>query len=203
MHASLARCCCWQRRRHMRRTILRCSSGNNEQAAACASLTEPTMARSSVSASLRRAAGAGHRLCAGLVPRNRGLIGIDFRVQDGALYGVGNGGGAVSSPNTSNATATLVNVLDCGARREVVRRIGSPRGPPAASVSDTGQGPRRQRGRAPPTSRSTTHREQTPEPGMVGAACTNNDLAAQTADHAPNLDTSLDQIAIQQPSGRH
>jgi hypothetical protein len=35
-------------------------------------------------------------------------IGIDFRVQDGQLYGVGNGGG-VYTIDTTNAQASLVN----------------------------------------------------------------------------------------------
>ena len=46
----------------------------------------------------------------GLVHPDTALIGIDFRVQDGLLYGVGNGGG-VYTIDTHNAHAALVNSL--------------------------------------------------------------------------------------------
>ena len=38
------------------------------------------------------------------------LVGIDFRVQDGQLYGVGNGGG-IYTINTTTAMATLISSL--------------------------------------------------------------------------------------------
>ena len=41
------------------------------------------------------------------------LVGIDFRVQDGLLYGVGNGGG-IYTIDTSSAVATLVSQLSMG-----------------------------------------------------------------------------------------
>ena len=46
----------------------------------------------------------------GLSSLDSALVCIDFRVQDGKLYGVGNGGG-VYTINTKNARATLVNSL--------------------------------------------------------------------------------------------
>ena len=39
------------------------------------------------------------------------LVGIDFRVQDGNLYGVGNGGG-IYTLDTETAEATWVSQLD-------------------------------------------------------------------------------------------
>lgn len=46
----------------------------------------------------------------GLIGGDTALVGIDYRVQDGQLYGVGNAGG-VYMLNTGNAAATLVNRL--------------------------------------------------------------------------------------------
>ena len=47
----------------------------------------------------------------GLTGTDTALIGIDFRVQDGKLYGVGNGGGVYTiDPETAQAT-TFVNAL--------------------------------------------------------------------------------------------
>ena len=39
------------------------------------------------------------------------LVGIDFRVQDGKLYGVGNGGG-IYTIDTKTAVATMVSTVD-------------------------------------------------------------------------------------------
>src|SRR5262245_57774772 len=47
---------------------------------------------------------------AGLSGTDTALVGIDYRVQDGQLYGVGTGGG-VYRLDTSTAVATLVNSL--------------------------------------------------------------------------------------------
>ncbi len=55
------------------------------------------------------------------VVMDRRLVGIDFRVQDGMLYGVGDAGG-VYQLDTRNATATLVNRLTVPLQRNVVRR---------------------------------------------------------------------------------
>src|SRR5262245_13878574 len=46
----------------------------------------------------------------GLTGGDTSLVGIDFRVQDGMLYGVGNAGG-VYTIDTTTAAATLVNTL--------------------------------------------------------------------------------------------
>src|SRR5262245_20993453 len=46
----------------------------------------------------------------GLTGGDTALVGIDFRVQDGNLYGVGNGGG-IYTIDTTTAQATFVNAL--------------------------------------------------------------------------------------------
>ena len=74
----------------------------------------------------------------GLNGADTALVGIDFRVQDGKLYGVGNGGG-VYTLDPRNAQATFVNTL-------TVPLVGTAFGVdfnPAADrlriISDTGQ----------------------------------------------------------------
>ena len=46
----------------------------------------------------------------GLISPDTSLVGIDYRVQGGRLYGVGNGGGGYTI-DTENAQATFVNSL--------------------------------------------------------------------------------------------
>src|SRR5688572_26409324 len=89
---------------------LDCSSGNNGRSKLLrvVGLTDDGALVCFSELSPRRVRDIGY--VSGLVPPDVRLIGIDFRVQDGALYGVGNGGG-VYRLDTSNATATLVNVL--------------------------------------------------------------------------------------------
>jgi hypothetical protein len=128
------------------------------------------------------------------------LVGIDFRVQDGLLYGVGDAGG-VYTVDTSNGYATLVNRL-------TVPLAGSSFGVdfnPAADrlriVSDTGQNLRHNVNAGGVTIADGTlnYTAGTTALGVTGAAYTNNDLDAATATTLVDLDTTLDQIAIQSP----
>ena len=127
------------------------------------------------------------------------LIGIDFRVQDGFLYGVGDAGG-VYTLNTSNATATLVNRLT-----EVLRGTSfgvdfNPAADRLRIVSDVGQNLRHNvNGTTAPPDGDLNYVAGTPALGITGAAYTNNDLDALTGTTLFDLDTSLDQIAIQSP----
>ena len=129
-----------------------------------------------------------------------GLVGIDFRVQDGKLYGVGDKGG-IYSIDTSNAVSTRVSQL-------TVPLTGSSFGVdfnPAADrlriVSDTGQNLRHNiaPGGATTVDGTLNYTAGTPALGVVGSAYTNNDLNADTATTLYALDSALDQIAIQSP----
>jgi Domain of unknown function (DUF4394) len=135
----------------------------------------------------------------GLV-QDTALVGIDFRVQDGLLYGVGDAGG-VYTLDTSNGNATLVNRL-------TVPLAGSSFGVdfnPAADrlriVSDTGQNLRHNvnAGGVTIADGALNYTAGTAALGVTGAAYTNNDLDAATATTLVDLDTTLDQIAIQSP----
>jgi Domain of unknown function (DUF4394) len=131
------------------------------------------------------------------------LIGIDFRVQDGKLYGVGNGGG-VYTIDTNTAQAMFVNGL-------TVKLDGTNFGVdfnPAADrlriVSDTGQNLAHNVNLGGVTASNGTL-TYTPPPavpalGVAGAAYTNNDLnQPNTATTLFDIDTMLDQVVIQSP----
>ena len=125
------------------------------------------------------------------------LIGIDFRVQNKMMYGVGDKGG-VYLINTRNAAATFVNRLS-------VPLVGNSFGVdfnPAADrlriVSDTGQNLRHNvnEGGVTVTDGALNYAGETAV-GVTGSAYTNNDLDPATATTLYALDTRLDQIAIQ------
>jgi Domain of unknown function (DUF4394) len=143
----------------------------------------------------------------GLVGNDTALIGIDFRVQDGKLYGVGNGGG-VYTVDAATAEAQLVNAL-------TVPLMGTSFGVdfnPAADrlriISDAGQNLAHNVNAGGVTVANGTltytapPAAPVPATGVTGAAYTNNDLnQPATATTLFDLDTTLDQIAIQSPPG--
>jgi hypothetical protein len=132
------------------------------------------------------------------------LVGIDFRVQDGMLYGVGNAGG-VYTIDTTTAVATASNPLT----------LPLPAGPfygvdfnPAADrlriVSDDGLTNFAHNVNAGGTTAENADLNYTAgvvATGINGAAYTNNDLMATTGTTLFDLDANLDQIAIQSPPG--
>ena len=127
------------------------------------------------------------------------LIGIDYRVQNGALYGVGNAGG-VYLVDPATAVATLdsqLTVLPTGTSFGVDFNPAADR---LRVVSDTGQNLRHDLN----TDTTATDTPLAYVPAAVatiaGAAYTNNDLEAATATSLFDLDTSLDQVALQSPA---
>ena len=74
----------------------------------------------------------------GLQSPDTALVGIDFRVQDGQLYGVGNGGG-VYTLDTTNAQASLVNRLTVALDGTFFGVDFNPAADRLRIVSDTGQ----------------------------------------------------------------
>jgi Domain of unknown function (DUF4394) len=74
----------------------------------------------------------------GFTGTDRALIGVDFRVQDGKLYGVGNGGGVYTiDPRT--AEATLVNTLTMQLEGRVFGVDFNPAADRLRIISDAGQ----------------------------------------------------------------
>ena len=96
---------------------------------------------------------------AGLSGSDTALVGIDYRVQDGKLYGVGNGGG-VYTIDPATAQATFVNALSVPLSGESfgVDFNGPGRDSIASGCGDSGgDRPARRRCRPTPGSTSTAN----------------------------------------------
>ncbi|GIF76655.1 DUF4394 domain-containing protein [Asanoa siamensis] len=138
------------------------------------------------------------------------MVGIDVRVQDGKLYGIGDKGG-VYTLNTSTARATRVSRLTVPLAGT---RFGVDFNPAANRlrvVSDTGQNLRHNvddPAGAPAAGRTATDTMLTVPPataaatGVTAAAYTNNDLHAATATTLFDLNTMTDQIVLQSPANQ-
>jgi hypothetical protein len=130
------------------------------------------------------------------------LVGIDFRPATGDLYGLGDAGG-VYVVDTSSAQATLRARLNVALEGTQFGVDFNPTVDRLRIVSDTGKnlranvddgttltdGPLNYLG-PPPVN---------PALGVTGVAYTNNDADTNTATTLFDLDTSLDQVAIQAP----
>jgi uncharacterized protein DUF4394 len=137
----------------------------------------------------------------GLAGDNR-LVGIDRRVQNGRLYGVGNSGGIYLM---SGSTASKVGQLS-------VPLVGTSFGVdfnPAANalriVSNQAQNLRQPFGAGNNPAGDTVvdallNQSGVPAGNIAGAAYTNNDRSALTATTLFVLDTELDQVAVQSPA---
>jgi hypothetical protein len=142
----------------------------------------------------------------GLQPPDSALVCLDFRVQDGQLYGVGNGGG-VYTINTRNAQATFVNPLTVLLEGASFGCDFNPAADRLRIISDTGQNLRHNVNAGgvtitdgtlnylpvPPATTPTTALD------VTGAAYTNNDLDPNTATTLFDIDSALDQVVIQSP----
>lgn len=130
------------------------------------------------------------------------LIGIDYRVQDGKLYGVGNQGG-VYTLQPAYATATKVSQLSVALSGTTFGVDFNPAADRLRIISDTGQN-LRHNVNAGGTTLSDTALTYPPATtaaaGVTAAAYTNNDLNADTATTLYDLDTNLDQVALQSPA---
>lgn len=130
------------------------------------------------------------------------LIGIDYRVQDGKLYGVGNTGGVYTVDPASGAAA-LVNRLTVALSGTSFGVDFNPAADRLRIISDNGQNLRHNVNAGGTTIADTVLKYALPASdgiGLTGAAYTNNDLDPNTATTLYDLDTNLDQIAIQSPA---
>lgn len=134
------------------------------------------------------------------------VVGIDFRVQDEKLYGVGDKGG-VYTLNTANARATKVSQLTVALAG---RQFGVDFNPAANRlrvISDTGQNLRHNIDDSAAPLGTTTDgpltnptMPPTTATGVTGAAYTNNDLNAATATTLFDIDTMADRVSLQSPA---
>lgn len=145
----------------------------------------------------------------GLGGGDSALVGIDFRVKDGLLYGVGNGGG-VYTIDAATAQASFVSQIGPALEGTSFGVDFNPAADRLRIVSDAGQNLRHNVDlatggttedldltyTAPPTQPVTAT-------GVAAAAYTNNDItvmgAANTATTLFDLDTNLNQLVIQSP----
>jgi Domain of unknown function (DUF4394) len=143
----------------------------------------------------------------GLIGADTAIVGIDFRVQNGKLYGVGNAGGVYTiDPRT--AQAMFVNALTVPLAGTLFGVDFNPAADRLRIISDTGQNLAHNvndNGVTLPNGTLT----YTPPPaiavpalGVTAAAYTNNDLnQPSTGTTLFDLDTTLDQVVIQSPPG--
>jgi Domain of unknown function (DUF4394) len=138
----------------------------------------------------------------GLKAPDYALVGIDFRVQDGQLYGVGNGGG-IYTLDTHTAVATLVSPLTVSLDGYFFGVDFNPAANALRIISNTGQNLRHPfagplAGQTQ-TDATLNYVAGTPATGLTGAAYTNNDLDPNTGTTLFDIDTSLNQVVIQSP----
>jgi hypothetical protein len=136
----------------------------------------------------------------GLQTPDTALVGIDFRVQDGQLYGVGNGGG-VYTIDPYTAVATLVSQLTVSPNGTFFAVDFNPAADRLRILSDAGQNLRHNvnPGGTTLTDASLNYTPGTPATGLTGAAYTNNDLDPTTGTTLFDIDTALNQLAVQSP----
>lgn len=136
------------------------------------------------------------------------LVGIDFRVQDRTLYGVGEAGGLYSL--TDAGIATKVGELSQQLEGEVFGVDFNPAANALRIISDTGQNLRQPFATTPlPDSVADTRLTNpaqapatgtVPATGVVSAAYTNNDTEDTTATSLFVLDAKAGRISLQSPA---
>ncbi len=136
------------------------------------------------------------------------VVGIDFRVQDGLLYAVGDKGG-IYTVDTKNAQAALVERLDIALQGASFGVDFNPAADALRVISDTGQNLRHPFSgptqfvtqddmflRNPPVPPAVA----VPRTGIAAAAYTNNDLSLETGTTLFDVDPTLGQVLVQSPA---
>ncbi|WP_130799692.1 DUF4394 domain-containing protein [Streptomyces otsuchiensis] len=143
------------------------------------------------------------------------LVGIDYRVQDGALYGVGDEGGVYTlTPRPGRVglaprvRAEKVSQLSVALEGDYFGVDFNPAANRLRVISDTGQNLRHNiddpNGAPAPgvtvTDGTLTGPDGAVATGVTAAAYTNNDLDPATATTLFDLDTRTDQVVLQSPA---
>ncbi|MFI8515819.1 DUF4394 domain-containing protein [Streptomyces sp. NPDC085460] len=131
------------------------------------------------------------------------LVGIDFRVQNGKLYGVGDRGGIYTLD--SGAKAVKVSQLTVALQGKHFGVDFNPAADRLRVISDTGQNLRHNvADQTTPTAVDGVLTNPTTPPstalGVTGAAYTNNDLDAATATTLFDIDTTNNRVSLQSPA---
>jgi hypothetical protein len=145
------------------------------------------------------------RLVNGLVCGETNLIGIDFRVQDGVLYGVGNKGCIYTiktPPAVPDVVVTKVSQLSVPLYGTNFGVDFNPAADRLRVISDNGQNLRHNLANHTTTEDSTltTPPLTAPTKGVTAAAYTNNDLNPDSASTLFDIGTNTDQVLIQSPA---
>jgi hypothetical protein len=130
------------------------------------------------------------------------LVGIDYRVQNARLYGVGDAGG-VYTISTRTAVATKVSQLTVALDGTAFGVDFNPAADRLRVTSDAGQNLRHDVNPGGVTVADTTLSYPpagTPTTGINASAYTNNDLDATTATTLFAIDQMMDQVAVQAPA---
>ncbi|MBG0850376.1 DUF4394 domain-containing protein [Streptomyces spinoverrucosus] len=144
------------------------------------------------------------RVIAGL-SGDAGLVGIDFRPQDGLMYGVGNKGGIYTiktPPATTDVVVTKVSQLQYALHGTNFGVDFNPAADRLRVISDNGQNLRHNlndHSTIQDLNLSTPPIEGTTK-GVSAAAYTNNDLNAATATTLVDINTTTDQVVLQSPA---
>lgn len=133
------------------------------------------------------------------------LIGIDFRVHDGLMYGVGSSGGVYTiktPPDTEDVEVTKVSQLGVALYGTNFGVDFNPAVDRLRVVSDNGQNLRHDLGTGTTVEDTvlTTPPATGPTRGVTAAAYTNDDRDPTTATTLFDLNTTTDQVVIQAPA---
>src|SRR5690606_2778648 len=133
------------------------------------------------------------------------LIGIDFRVQNGLMYGVGNKGGIYTiktPPATADVVITKVSQLQYMLHGTNFGVDFNPAADRLRVISDTGQNLRHNlndHSTIQDLNLTTPPAEGTTK-GVSAAAYTNNDLNGSTGTTLFDINTASDQVVLQSPA---
>lgn len=139
----------------------------------------------------------------GLLPADTKLVGIDFRIQDGKLYGVGNGSN-VYTIDLKTGAATFVNALTFPLAGTAFGVDFNPAADRLRIISNTGQNLRHNVNAGGVTlNDGGLNNGATPTPapvnGIESAAYTNNDLNAATGTVLFDASAVTDNLLLQAP----
>jgi hypothetical protein len=140
-----------------------------------------------------------------LVDGETRLVGIDFRVQNNTMYGVGNLGNIYTiqvPPQVPDVTLTKVSKLELSLYGTFFGVDFNPAADRLRVISDNGQNLRHNLNDHTTIEDSPLSTPPTPgvTRGVTGAAYTNNDLNAATATTLFGINTTTDQVVIQSPA---
>lgn len=130
------------------------------------------------------------------------LVGLDIRVQDGLLYGVGNQGGVytiVTPPKVPNLVITKVSQLTIPLYGTNFGVDFNPAADRLRVISDSAQNLRHNLNNHTTIEDLPLNRDGAPARGVTAAAYTNNDVDPSTATTLFDIDTVNDQVVIQSP----